>query len=107
MFNDNSVGNAGDAVTFVETYLGKKCSCWYKKNSFPFAGYNFGKNIGGKNCGRTAAAASSCVGILCLVVIDQDSAILMYRREIDILLAQKIQKDFFPITPRSPVKTAS
>ena len=77
MLNDNSVGDTWDTVTFVETYLGKKGACGHKKNPLPFPGYNFWKDIGGKDYGRTATAASSCVSILRWIVIDQDSAVFM------------------------------
>ena len=75
MLNDNSVGDTWNTVTFVETYLGKKGACGHKKNPLPFPGYNFWKDIGGKDYGRTATAASSCVSILRWIVIDQDSAV--------------------------------
>ena len=52
-------------------------ACGHKKNPLPFPGYNFWKDIGGKDYGRTATAASSCVSILRWIVIDQDSAVFM------------------------------
>mgnify|MGYP000096403427 CR=1 FL=1 len=69
MLDDNSVGNTRNTVTFIKAYFGKKRSCWYKKDPLPFSGYNLRKDVGGKDYSRTAAAASSCVGILFLVVI--------------------------------------
>ena len=96
MLDDNSVGNTRNTVTFVKAYFGKKGPCWHKKDPLPFSGYNPWKDIGGKDCSRTAAAASSCVGILRWIVIDQDTAVSRRSRRI-----------FCPMIPRSPVKTAS
>lgn len=107
MFNDNRMGNSRNAVAFVEAYFGKKSTRWNKKYPFPFPAHHFGKDIGGKNCGRTAAAASTCVGVLSFTIIDQNTTVLVDASEINILFIQKIQEYFFPIMPRSPVKTAS
>ena len=61
-----------------------------QKDPLPFSGYNLRKDVGGKDYSRTAAAASSCVGVLRRIVIDQDTAVFMNGRKPDILFLQKI-----------------
>ena len=104
MLDDNSVGNTRNTVTFIKAYFGKKRSCWYKKDPLPFSGYNLRKDVGGKDYSRTAAAASSCVGVLRRIVIDQDTAVFMNGRKPDILFLQKIQENFLPDDSQIPGK---
>ena len=75
-----------------------------KKDPLPFSGYNLRKDVGGKDYSRTAAAASSCVGVLRRIVIDQDTAVFMNGRKPDILFLQKIQENFLPDDPQIPGK---
>lgn len=86
-----------NTVTFTATL--KEAPCWYKKDPLPFSGYNLRKDVGGKDYSRTAAAASSCVGVLRRIVIDQIPQSLVMEKA-DILFLQKIQENFLPDDPQ-------
>jgi len=77
VFDDNSVGDSGNRFAFVKTDFGKHGAGRYKEDTFPKAGHDTGKNIGGKYRGCTATAAAAGMCILFLVIVYQQTTVLM------------------------------
>ena len=98
------MGDAWDAFSFIETDRGKQGSCGHKKDPLPLSLLDPRKDIAAEHRSRAAAAASSCVGVLRRIVIDQDTAVFMNGRKPDILFLQKIQENFLPDDPQIPGK---
>ena len=94
MFNYNSVGDSRYRSPLVIADFRKQGSGRNKKNTLPGSSGNLRQNIGRKHRCRTAAAASAGMGVLCFIVIDQKTAVLMETPKINTPFKKEIQKDF-------------
>src|SRR5699024_9307116 len=65
-----------------------------KKHPFPVPGRHLRQNMGGKDRGGTSASASSGMGILSFIVIDQKAAVLMDGSGVKAFAGKEVQKDF-------------
>ena len=71
MFNNNSMGDAGNGFALIKTDFGEHGTGGDKKDFFPLSADNAWKDEGCQNSGRTSASTASGMGILCIIVKDQ------------------------------------
>ena len=93
MFNNNSMGDAGNGLALIKADFGEHGTGGDKKDFFPLSADNAWKDEGCQNSGRTSASTASGMGILCIIVKDQKPAVIVAGRDEDIFFAEKIKQD--------------
>ena len=68
MFNDDCVGNARYALSFIEADRGQQGPGGYKQNPLPGAVLYLWEDVGTQGYGGTAASASACMGVLLFLI---------------------------------------
>ena len=101
MFNNNSMGDAGNGFALIKADFGEHGTGGDKKDFFPLSADNAWKDEGCQNSGRTSASTASGMGILCIIVKDQKPAVIVAGSP------RRSNRIRCPTLPRSPVMMAS